>query len=239
MRIEQYLHALAPSLRGIAAKSAPREAAGVLTRASQIVEVANRSPEPDHSFEIGPLHDLESREGELMAIWHTHPEDEPPTRPDAANCVATFLPWIIAGPNKIWVLYPEARPYCGREFQYGVDDCWTLLSDWFAQEAAIFLPWFERPPDLWWHEPGPSPYVESAEQYGFTVAPLSEWGLENLKVGDVILMRIRAKRTNHAAIYIGGGYMLHHLYGELSRSELYCPTYQKLTTHVARHHLLA
>lgn len=238
MRIEAYLPAVAPILRAQAAQAAPHEACGVLTRARSIIEIPNRATNPSEAFDLGPLCDIESRTGELIAIWHTHPEDQPPSVEDVKQCRATFLPWIIAGPVRVWVIYPEPQPYQGREFAYGIEDCWCTVSDWHAQEAGIFLPWFERPADGWWKTAGPSPYIENARRFGFVAAPLCEWGLENLRVGDVILMQVAARRTNHAAVYVGGGSILHHLYGELSRPETFDSRYQQMTTYVARHETL-
>lgn len=235
MRIEAQLPELAPALHAIAARAVPREAAGVITRAKHLVEMGNRDPEPESAFNLGPMHDLEQREGELLAIWHTHPEEQPPSLQDLFSCAATFLPWIIAGPTKLWVIHPEMRPYAGRDFVYGIDDCWALVSDWLAQERAIRLQWFSRPPDGWWETPGPSPYLDNAEAFGFSAIPAAECGFENLAVGDVILMKMAARRVNHAAVYIGGGHILHHVYGEISRPELLNARYQRMTTHICRH----
>jgi cell wall-associated NlpC family hydrolase len=238
MRVESYLPELAPKLRTIAGKAAPLEACGYVTRAQQLVEVPNTAKNPSEEFNAGPLHELESREGELLAIWHTHPEDQAPSEQDVVSCMATFLPWVVAGPSKVWVLYPEARQYVGRDFVYGVDDCWMLVSDWYRQEAGIHLPWFERPADLWWKTPGPSPYVESVEAYGFRAIPFTECGLEGLRRGDVILSRVDAERINHAAVYLGGGNILQHLYGELSRVEQLTDRWQRRARLVCRHNSL-
>lgn len=239
MRVDPYLASLAGPLRAIAANAAPREACGVITRARQLVEVPNRSETPTETFDMGALHDLEESHPDLIAVWHTHPEDQPPSTNDIVGCQASFLPWIIAGPAKVFVIYPEAQPYGGVEFDYGTEDCWTRVSDWYAQEMRVHLPWFDRPADGWWATDGPSPYVVNAPAYGFRVMPFAECGLENLHVGDVILMRVRARRTNHAAVYLGGGRILHHLYGELSRVEQFEGPWQRMATHVCRHAQLA
>ncbi|WP_043946890.1 NlpC/P60 family protein, partial [Ralstonia solanacearum] len=39
--------------------------------------------------------------------------------------------------------------------------------------------------------------------------------------GDVILMQVRAPVPNHAAVYLGGVQMLHHLHGRLSSRDVY------------------
>jgi proteasome lid subunit RPN8/RPN11 len=233
MRIEAHLPAVAPWLRKIAANAAPREACGVLTRSQQVVELANRSPTPETCFDAGPLHEIEEREGELLAIWHTHPDNEPPSSRDVAACQASFLPWVIAGPACVFVLHPEPQPLISRDFIYGSQDCLSIITDRCAARG-IWLPWFERPPFGWWRSVGPSPYVEHVEACGFVAIPFAECGTEHLQVDDILLLQYKAKRVNHAAIYIGGGYILHHLCGELSRAELFSETWQRATRFVCR-----
>ncbi|MGN5509353.1 NlpC/P60 family protein, partial [Campylobacter coli] len=42
-----------------------------------------------------------------------------------------------------------------------------------------------------------------------------------LEVGDVILMQILSDRVNHAAVFLGGDLILHHLYGRLSKTDVF------------------
>jgi cell wall-associated NlpC family hydrolase len=233
MRIESYLPAISGSLHGIASRSSA-EACGVLTRDGRLVELPNRSADPESTFDLGPLHELEESEAEIAAIWHTHPSDSPPSTADVDGCRVTFYPWIIAGPGKVWVIYPESRQLTGRDFVYGADDCWAIVSDWYAQEKGVHFPWFHRPPDGWWKTPGLSPYVYAAMAYGFDLPTLEERGYQDLRVGDVLLMKVLGYRENHVAVYVGGGMILHHMYGQLSRVELLDGRYQRFTTNIAR-----
>jgi proteasome lid subunit RPN8/RPN11 len=239
MRIEQHLPQIRAGLHLIAGTAKPREACGIVCESGKLCEFPNRAADPTQDFDLGPLHALPPYYGAVAAIWHTHPDDEPPSPMDLANCRATALPWIIAGPNKLWAIHPQHLPLSGRDFVYGVEDCWQCVADWFAQEKSLFLPWFPRPPDGWWEEAGPSPYIEAATAYGFTVRTVDEAGFSSLKAGDVLLMQIAGKRANHAAVYVGGGYILHHLYGCLSVTELLDEGYQRRTTHIGRHLSLA
>lgn len=235
MRIEPHIAMLAPELHRLAAEAAPREAAGVITRGARIVAVGNRDPKPEDAFDIGALHELEAQHEGIAGIWHTHPSDSPPSGQDALSCAATSLPWIVAGPSKLWILQPEMRPYEGREYLYGQDDCWEIVSEWYARERAVFLPWFERPADGWWKTAGPSPYLTHAHELGFHTMPIAECGFDDLEFGDIVLMQIAARRVNHAAVYLGGGAILHHLYGELSCIEQLTVRRQRETTHICRH----
>jgi cell wall-associated NlpC family hydrolase len=236
VRIEAQLPNLAASLMTMAAHSAPREAGAVLVTGHALKILPNQAAVPAEQFCLGSLSDLESEHGQITAIVHTHPEDQPPSAVDVATCRATMLPWIIAGPNRLWVIHPEAQPYAGREFVYGVQDCFTLVGDYFAQEHGVFLPWFERPDPSWWDDPkAVNPYLAHAQEVGFQLLPWAEVGIEGLAVGDVILARVAAKQTNHAAVYLGGGNILHHLWGYLSRIEQFDGRSQRFTTHVARY----
>ena len=235
MRVERYLPALADQLREAAGRFAPSEGGGIITAHARIVEMANMSVVPAQEYEAAPLHEIEEEYGQVAAVWHTHPEDQPPSARDVSMCAATLLPWIIVGPTRIWVVYPEARPYSGREYVYGEDDCWSLASDWMLQERGVFLPWFERPSEESWEEPGPSPFIECATQFGFTVAPIAEVGFENLQPGDFLIMQIRARKPNHVAVYLGGGTVIYHRVGELSRAGCLDERLQKRVTHVGRY----
>jgi len=236
MRIESHFPTIRQGLHLIASTARPREACGYLLPSGEIVELPNRAADPTRDFSVGPLHELPV---DAVAIWHTHPDDEPPSAPDLAGCRATALPWVICGPSKLWAVYPQPPPLLCREFVYGVEDCWQLVSDWFAQEKGVLLPWFPRPPDGWWNTEGESPYLEAAKAYGFTVKPIAEIGLSALRPGDVLLMQIAGKRVNHSGVYTGGGQILHHLYGMLSVEEQLNEGLQRRITHVGRHHLLA
>lgn len=55
------------------------------------------------------------------------------------------------------------------------------------------------------------------------------------KRGDIILMNIRSKVPNHAAVYLGNGQMLHHLHGKLSRTEPYGGMWAERTIYIVRH----
>jgi cell wall-associated NlpC family hydrolase len=174
--------------------------------------------------------------GEVVAIWHTHPDASRPGEPDKAGCQASWLPWIVAGPEHIWVLYPKAIGYLSREFVYGEEDCWQLCHDWWSWEGGVLFPWFERPPEGWWESEGVSPYLEQAERFGFRAEAWGQVDRASLARGDVLLMKVAGRRSNHAALYVGGGCIMHHMHGRLSCVELLDDRYQRLTTHLCRYH---
>lgn len=61
--------------------------------------------------------------------------------------------------------------------------------------------------------------------------------LNELQYGDFILMQIESNTVNHAAIYIGNGEILHHLYGRLSMRGVYGSYWLDRTRRTLRHKL--
>lgn len=51
----------------------------------------------------------------------------------------------------------------------------------------------------------------------------------------MIVMQVQAAEPNHAAIYLGDGLMLHHLYGRLSERAVYGGYWQERTIFTLRH----
>jgi proteasome lid subunit RPN8/RPN11 len=175
--------------------------------------------------------------GDVLAVVHSHPHASAnPSMADRVQCERSGLPWIVVGwPSGMLVeLAPSgwSAPLEGREFHHGVLDCYTLVQDWYWRELAIALPDFDRE-DGWW-ERGGNLYRANLERAGFV-----EVGGQEPQRGDGLLMRVRSPEVdNHAAVYLGDGYMLHHLYGQLSRRERWDWPWQRRTTAIVRHRSL-
>ncbi|MGF2526651.1 NlpC/P60 family protein, partial [Ralstonia pseudosolanacearum] len=157
-----------------------------------------------------------------------------PSEADRVACEASGLPWhILAWPaDDVRTIAPcgYRAPLVGRQFAHGILDCYSLVADWFERERGIHLPDFERR-DNWWAEGGDL-YMQHYAEAGFRV--VSQDTPE--RVGDVILMQVRAPVPNHAAVYLGGGLMLHHLHGRLSSRDVYGGYWREITRCVLRHH---
>lgn len=223
---------------------APREACGLLVRVdgTLLAYVPCRNlhagPAGCDTFTLDPMGYVQAEDlGEIVAVVHSHPNASAnPSMADRAQCEKSGLPWVIVSwPSGAMVeLQPSGwlAPLEGREFHHGVLDCYTLAQDWYRREAGIELPDFERQ-DGWW-EPGPNQqnlYRDGLLAAGFQEVPLAE-----LRPGDSLLMRVLSPDVdNHAAVYLGEGMMLHHLYGQLSRREPWDHPWQRRTTAAVRH----
>jgi cell wall-associated NlpC family hydrolase len=125
-----------------------------------------------------------------------------------------------AEPPFFWGDSLPVPPLLGRQFRHGPSgndgrgDCYALVRDYYRLERGVTLPDFPRDND-WWRS-GEDLYSANFEEAGFLVMTPEE----QPEAGDVALITVpRSNVVNHAAVYLGGGLILHHLYNRLSVRE--------------------
>ncbi|CAL1778365.1 hypothetical protein BRC2024_HCTLARHO_CDS_0097 [Acinetobacter phage vB_AbaS_Silvergun] len=201
----------------------------------------NAHDNPSEHFRLSGEDFAEAEElGEVKAVVHSHPNASgAPSDADRVQCELSELPWHILS---IGMVDGKAefgqQGYCqpcgylaplqGRQFAHGVLDCYTLFKDFLFREYGIRMNNYEREDD-WWNK----------GQELYSIDRLNAEGLFQIKGdpkrGDIILMNIRSKVPNHAAVYLGDGQMLHHLHGRLSRTEPYGGMWAERTVMIVRH----
>lgn len=170
---------------------------------------------------------------DVVAVVHSHPDySAKPSAHDIARCNQGEIPWIIVSYPEvdISIVYPDKEevPLIGREFVHGLQDCYTLIKDYYKKEFGIILGEYERD-DEWW-EKGQDLYIDNYEREGFISIEESE-----LAVGDLLLMQIESGVTNHAAVMYEDNVILHHLYGRESCLGIYGGYWRDRTTRILRH----
>ena len=221
-----------------AAAEYPREACGLLVSAKgkpTYWPCRNLAQAAGQMFELDPCDFMRAEAcGEVVGVIHSHPDTPPvPSQADRVGCETSGMPWWIVGfPALAWdALEPEGyeAPFEGREFVYGVTDCWALVRDWYAREKATHLPDFDRE-GFWW-EVGRSRFTEELPRMGFD--RVTEWE-GDLQPGDVFVLCVGSSIPNHVGVYLGGNLILHHLPKRLSRVEPFLAHYRRSCTHVYR-----
>ncbi|HFF8938851.1 C40 family peptidase [Serratia marcescens] len=213
----------------------PRECCGVVVqsgRRQRYVRCRNLAPEPTEQFSLAPADYAAAEDsGTIVAIVHSHPDaTTQPSQLDLAQCDLSQLPWIIAswpeGDIREVIPCEGVKPLLERPFVHGIWDCYAIVRDWYQLERGIALPDFTRT-DGWWNR-GENLYIAHYAEAGFVPAS------GELLVGDVIVMQVQAPEPNHAAVYLGDGIMIHHMYGQLSNRVSYGGYWQERTITVLR-----
>ena len=166
--------------------------------------------------------------GQIISVVHSHPLTNPnPSQADLIECEKSGLEWHIVNPKTEEWSYCKPKgykaPLLGRQYVFGVTDCWSLVRDWYKEEKNIELRDWQRPAT---HEDfNEDPMFERcAWRTGFRKLRNDE----QLEVGDLIFMSIMGKGLNHVAVFLGNE-VLHHLADRLSCREPYSEWLQKCT----------
>lgn len=237
---------LRQAIFGHAALCQPAECCGLLYRpegAERLfyVPATNLSPEAGERFTLDPqvwaaCEDM----GEIVAIVHSHPNASAnPSDADGVGCELWGLPWLIVGwPSGCFVqLDPSGwrAPLLGRQFVFGVLDCWQLVRDFHERELGIELPNFPREDKFWLpteDRPARNLFDEYLEAAGFVMLPPGQAP----ERGDVLRMRIRSLDIdNHLAVFLGDSRFLHSQPGKVSEVEMWGDAWQRRTFGIGRH----
>jgi proteasome lid subunit RPN8/RPN11 len=228
-------------IRAHADVDAPRECCGLLVAlADGIVywPCRNRWPGPNQ-FDLHPEDWANAEDhGEIIAVVHSHiNQSAEPSVADRIGCEASGLPWfVIAHPSgDVRRIEPCGYqvPLIGREFVYGVFDCFTLIRDYYREHLGILISDFGGYDWEFWKK-GQDLYGERFAAAGFMRIDEPE-----LQEHDVLLLQVAGSPVaNHAAIYLGGNMILHHLQDRLSMRAPYGGIWQKYTRFFLRHEKL-
>lgn len=206
--------ALSAAIQQHAQAEYPKECCGVVVN-EQYVPLRNAHKTPKTHFKI----DLKDLEGlDYTAIVHSHPDGhDAPSKADMAAQRADGRPWIIVkvteqGCKAPFILGGPPEPLIGRKFRHGVNDCYSLIQDWFeAQGQRALTP--EVPRDWEWWNQGESHYTDHYQLAGWerTATP---------SVGAMAFMQTAGSPViNHAGVLLPDGWLLHHPERRLSQRE--------------------
>ena len=210
------------------------ETCGFVLNDGMVVATTNQAANPREEFEIGPVA-FAHYEGRIGAIWHSHPGGEPIFSPaDVRSCKALGIPWILYHvPTGIFrTADPTGNtPYVGRDWVYGLNDCFGLVTDWLRKEIGFDFPDVDR------YDDKPEPSYQILENF----PPLMRAsGLVEVdgppRYGDVLFMRINGPLPNHCAVMVNPqtNRILHHLKDRLSETDFYGSYWRKVTESIWR-----
>ena len=106
----------------------------------------------------------------------------------------------------------RTNPLVGREYVFGITDCFEAARDYYLEYFNIDLKTREMFEDDWWFKG--IDYFEEAyiKTYGFNKVEAPE-------VGDMLVFAVNSQVGNHCGIYLGDNTFFHHAVNRLSCRE--------------------
>lgn len=117
-------------------------------------------------------------------------------------------------------------PYKERPFILGLQDCVTLVTDYYQKEYNFPMPFFVRGPAML--EEGFKDLFDYYRSCGFE-------NVTRPQKGDILLLSIlNAGHVNHAGIYLGDGVVLHQMMHRESCEQLFDESWLKRVRYILR-----
>lgn len=211
----------------------PEEGCGIiLNKRGKLkwIPCKNDAEDPLNYFKIPAEEYIKaSMMGDIYAIVHSHPDDENGlSEKDIAVSNFLGIPYIaysVPGFTK-FIHTPEKKdtPLLGREYDFGTNDCYSLVRDYYRIKLNTIIPAIEFE-DNWWLK-GLNYFDDLYDSFGFIE-------VEEPKEHDVIIFSVLSKVPNHCGIYLGEGIFMHHAENRLScRESLYSGWNKNITRYM-------
>jgi proteasome lid subunit RPN8/RPN11 len=168
---------------------------------------------------------------DVVAFCHSHPNGpDIPSLLDMETQVRVGKPAVIVCRNVLFGTidlfsfgdHTLDYPLDGRDFRYGVQDCYEALRGWVWQNEHRKMASVPREVD-WWNigrgnpaklSENPNMYETMFEDFGYReyqVELSKPHSVCHPRVGDLVLMKLgNAPVCNHAAVYVGNSLIYHH-----------------------------
>ena len=216
-------------------KEYPREGCGVIgvVKGKKRWFPCENVAEDDDNFIISSKDYFDiKRKADIIAIVHSHPDaSNEPSEHDINHCNAIGLPYyIFSYPDmELNIVEPKKNftPLLGREYKFGVRDCFEAMRDWLADQN-INIPPREPFEDNWW---------EKDLDY-FTEENIARWGFKPVSTpqkNDLLIFQVSADVPDHCGVYLGNDVFYHHAENRLSCRESLYPMWHKYLVRVYRY----
>ena len=209
---------LTEDIREAALACYPYEMCGVITPTGFTL-CSNKHEFPKENFLIGAeeLASIAAKE-QILGVIHSHCEQfntrrtldlRTPSLNDMLGQVKSKIPWYITGTDGETVLPLLQIPrvpnsdYIGRNFIWYINDCYTLVQDYYLFELNINLQAHNLNIDLPKLTDTSFIFENFLQEYGFT----TEVEFKDLQNGDIAVLNYNHKQRNHLAIFHEGNFL--------------------------------
>lgn len=191
----------------------PHEIIFLLTENGGLYQVDNVADDTTKHFLVSTDDMQQAMSENLLAVIHSHPDFYAcPSEADMRSQLVLDVTYGICATDGInatdinyWGGGIKKAPLLDRHFIHGIQDCYSLIKDYYEQELNIELD--EYPRDWEWWLDGKDLYSMNVENQGFI-------RVDNPKNGDMVFMQIRSDVANHAGVLVENDLLLHHVTSE-------------------------
>jgi proteasome lid subunit RPN8/RPN11 len=172
------------------------------------------------------------KKADIYAVVHNHIyASNAPSQNDMNNCNGLGIPYyIFSYPDlELNIVHPKENfnPLIGREYEFGVNDCFEAMRDWLGAEG-IKIPRRAAFEDDWW--------LKGLDY--FTEEVISEWGFKKVdspQKNDLLVFAVESSLGNHCGVYLSNDVFFHHAENRLSCRESLYPFWGKHIIGIYRH----
>lgn len=192
----------------------PEEMCGILVEDS-FIPITNEAINFLDEFLLSPR-EVALYVGKIQAVIHSHTYDAKrppivdictPSVMDMLNQKSSEVPWFIVGSDgtvvtrELGIPRKPHRNYIGRPFIWFINDCYTLVQDYYMFELNIILP--EHPMDKDYHNIGNYDRIikDYIKDFGFSETD----SIDDMRNGDLLLLSRGVSNCNHIGVYHNGG----------------------------------
>ena len=174
-----------------------------------------------------------SKAGEIVAVFHTHPNSiEKPSILDVINSENHNINYIIYSLKSDKFL--EYKPcgnkflnmFLGKSFEIGVNDCFTLVRDFFKVKYGFNIHNVYRDKD--WRKANKDLIKTEQEKSDFVE-------VKDLQEDDILAFSLDKKSATHLGIYLGNNCFLHQPRNHFSKIDLVDGVFSKKLKYIFRH----
>lgn len=218
-------------------KAANEEACGFIVNNEQVIVCKNIHDCPETNFAIAAEDYVMAEDcGEITAVFHSHTHGKDRFSPhDVEACKATNIPWVMYNRETNNFLYADPRmsaPIVGRQWVYGIHDCYALVRDYYHQSFGIDLDDFKRGDEEEWQNPEWKMFDDNFASQGFTEKDKSAV----LKHGNILMFKLLSSSVTHVGVVDEAGCgFYHHMGQRYSEHVEYNGFWAKMTTKVLCH----
>ena len=169
---------------------------------------------------------------DIFAVVHSHPDcSNKASQADIDNCNTLGVPYyIFSYPDmELNIVEPKKRfyPLVGREYKFGISDCFEAMRDYLNAEGVEIPPRaaFE---DDWW--------LKGLDYFNEDI--ISQWGFKKVQSpqkNDLLIFAVDSSVGNHCGVYLENDVFFHHAEHRLSCRENLYPFWGKFIIGIYRH----